>query len=672
MPNPLSLPKNFNSENFMLSKVTEYGTFHESRSAANLAKDLVANGTPQDLELAEKVIDAVLNCQELREGDPHYGNFFWMQEDDMVGDLNAVEFNLEKLIPMMLQHSNRLSIETRKRILQSIRLGLEEIRNLNVLVAYSNITMLDILNTCLGGELLNDPEISERGYKKLVEWISYTNQSGSLREFNSPTYGPVVIRALKCLTDHVRNKDTKIRAQTFSARLSLSIALHIHPTIGRWTGPHSRAYQPTIACKSPPELNMINDWIARGSIPAWINDVLKNSPLPFEIIETAIAEEISLTTYHSQSFALGVSTKETNGQSNTLIVHTHRKEHNRPGVLYTRYLTNDKWLGDFYHSTDRTMSRNLLDEGRFYGVQEGNRAIGLYAPSNLGVISSAKAALIFTERNLIDEIWIGNNRVQTLPVDIPPNEVVVIAHGSSLIAIRILTRTDLGRNAPIRLVEIKGDLVLEIYTYLGPKKSFWEMRWPGAFYKGQPQCGFFLEVSERTKYKNARAFSEVVSSGILKDTVRPPEVYDGKNERIWTIEYSRNGRILGLKVDLMEWVLKHRWTHKGTLGWPLLRSPFAKSTRTGIVTVGNATLTCSKNAAWLYASPSGTRFIAGTHGQTPSPLTLRVPTGKVGIEAMSTGTIVWDNGDVTVEGIGLKGKPDVTGGRLKHSTSSST
>ena len=129
----------------------------------DLAENLVASGTPQDLELAEKVLDAALNCQERREGDPHYGNFFWMREDDAVGDLNAVEFNLERLIPMMLQHGDRLSPEMRDRVLESIRLGLEEIRSLNVLVAYSNITMLDILNTCLGGELLGPAPITVGG-----------------------------------------------------------------------------------------------------------------------------------------------------------------------------------------------------------------------------------------------------------------------------------------------------------------------------------------------------------------------------------------------------------------------------------------------------------------------------------------------------------------------------
>ena len=90
------------------------------------------------------------------------------------------------------------------------------------------------------------------------------------------------------------------------------------------------------------------------------------------------------------------------------MVHYARKGADCPGVVYSRYLLDDKWLGDFYHATDRTKSRNLIEEGQFYGVQSGPRAIGLYTPRQLGVISSAKLALIWTQRALADEIWVGS------------------------------------------------------------------------------------------------------------------------------------------------------------------------------------------------------------------------------------------------------------------------
>lgn len=669
MTQPLPMPENFNPQTYLLFNRTENGLFHESRRGAAFAAQLVANGTPQDIELAHKVLNVVLGCQERRAGDPHHGNFMWMLEDDVVFDLNAVEFNLEHLTPMMIQHGDRLSPDLRARVLEAIRLGLDEIRRLDVLVAYSNITLLDILNSCLGGELLGDAAIAQRGYRKLVEWMAFTDMNGVPYEYNSPTYGAVNLRALKRLADLVQDNDTRIRARTMSARLGLSAALHIHAKTGRWAGPHSRAYHPSVVCETEAEVVLLNRWIADGTVPAWIADALHQRPAAFEIAETASADrQHGLTTYHSPSFALGVASQEFGDQSDVLMLHYHRPGAARPGVLYTRYLTNDKWLGDFYHATDRTKSRNLVEEGRFWGVQQGPRAIGLYTvPRSLGVIRSAKAAFVWTDRQHVDELWIGARKIDQLPAEAAPGEVIIVGSGDALVAVLPLARTDLGRDAPIRLVERQGDLVLEIYNYLGPQKSFWEMGWPGAFYKGKPQCGVYVEVAERSAYPDGRAFGQAVASGTLQDATEAPFTYDGVRPRLWTVEYARDGETLGIEVDLMEWRLQRRWTQDGESEWPMLRcttatQPIASETRTGHVTVGEAALTCGQDAAWLFASPATGRYVAAYHGLRPAPLSLVVPGGRVDVEAMGTGTVVWDNGQVAVEAVGLRGQPVILTG----------
>jgi len=110
----------------------------------------------------------------------------------------------------------------------------------------------------------------------------------------------------------------------------------------------------------------------------------------------------------------------------------------------------------------------------------------------------------------------------------------------------------------------------------------------------------------------------------------------------------------------MEWALERRWTQAGDIGWPMLNAPMAKETRTGHVEVGEATFDCGPEAAWLFASPATRRWVAAYHGAQPAPLTLTVPGGRVDIEAMGIGTIVWHNGQVTVEAIGLRGEPTVS------------
>jgi len=663
---PLPLPPDYDPLTHLQAQSTENGVFHESRKGAAFAQRLVANGTPQDLELAEKVLDTVLGCQETHPDDPHYGNFYWMLEDSVVFDLNAVEFNLERLIPMMIQHGERLSPTMQEKVLQAIRLGLAEIERLDVLVVYSNITLLDILNTCLGGELLQDESTTRRGQQKLAAWIKLTAENGTAFEFNSPTYTSVDIRALQVLASLVQDEKTRLMARSAADRLGLSVALHLHPATGRWAGPHGRSYQPTIACETPPEIELLKGWAAEGAVPAWVTQAVKARPDPFQVDETSFKPwKMTQTTFHSPSFALGTASREQSGQSNVLMAHYLRPGSEKPGVIYTRYLTNEKWLGDFYHATDRTRSRNLIEEGRFWGVQQGSRAIGLYSPpQNLGVIHSARAAIIWTGWKQVDEVWIGTQRVETFPAEVTPGEVVVVGSGSALTAVRPLTRTDLGRGAPIRLRQLQDDLLLEIYNYLGPEKPFWEMGYPGAFYKGKPQCGFYLEMAERDQHPDGRSFGELVASGTWLDQAAQPFVYASDRPRPWRVSYQRAGQEIGLEVDLMEWNLLRRWTQDGELGYPMLESPLARQGTSGEIRIGQAVLRWGEpdsqpEPAWLFALPEVGLWAAGYTGLQPVPLKLETPKGSAAVQSMACGTLVWENGQARVDAACLQEAPVV-------------
>lgn len=158
-------------------------------------------------------------------------------------------------------------------------------------------------------------------------------------------------------------------------------------------------------------------------------------------------------------------------------------------------------------------------------------------------------------------------------------------------------------------------------------------------------------MTERTAYPDGRAFGQAVTSGVLVDKTEAPFTYAAVGERLWMVEYTRDGQTLGIEVDLMVWALKRCWTQDGELGWPMLESPMARQSRTGHIEVGGATLDCGKESAWLFASPATGRYVAAYHGLLPAPLTLTMPGGTVEIPAMGTGTVVWDNGVVTVEAI---------------------
>ena len=661
---PLPLSTNYNPDTHMLARTTEFGTFHESRRAARFAADLVANGTPDDLSLAERVLDAALACQERDSRDPHVGNFYWMREDEVVADLNAVEFMLEALIPMLLRHGERLPTATQRRVRETIALGLAEIERLDVLVAYTNITVLDVLNSCLGGELLGDERMARRGQQKLLSWIAYTNGSGHPREYNSPTYTHVTLRALKTLTDLVQHEPTRLRARTLAARLAMSVALHIHGDgesgTGRWAGPHSRAYHPTVVGETPPEIELLQTWIADGTVPEWIADLLAARPNLLQVTETAERQrQLGFTTYQTPSFALGTATQHVSPQSNSCMLHYRRPNVEKSGVFYTRYLVDDKWFGDSYHATDRTQSRNLLDEGSFWSVQEGGRALCLYAPSpGMAHCRSAKAALIWTDVDQIDEIWLGDQRVKQLPCDVPSGATVVVSSGDAHVAVRPLHITALGRGAAVRLAARGGDLVLELVNYEGSEKDFWELRWPGAFYQGRPFCAFYLEVAERGEYADGATLARTIALGKLDERLDPPFTYAAEGERVYAVSHARDGRALGLEIDTMAWQLRRRWTQAGDVGWPMLESPLAVQSAGGHIELAGATLAWETNAtdvprpAWLLALPQTDTWVVGYTGLQPTTLRLTTPSGSLTVREMGMGTVVWRGGEVTVAAVG--------------------
>jgi len=641
----------------------------------NLAAELIENGTSLDLERAAKVLDAVFESQERRPGAPHYGNFTWEREDEMVEDLNAVHFTVMPLIKTMLRCGAAVPSSLRDKALEGIRLGLAAIARIDVHLRYTTIVAADVFDTCIGGELLDDQALMVRGRDKLRRWLAFTDRSGTFYEYNCPGYTGMSIERLAELAALSNDENTRTIARVFAARAGLSALLHGHLGTGRWSGPFSRAYQPQVEAKTPPEIDWMRHWVAEGILPEWAAAALEDKSFPLEIKETSDADgQQAMTTYMDEAFSLGVASKDLSSQANRFVEGessvfiAHFKCGEETGVLLSKYILDEKWLGDFRTTPSRSNMQLQPDEGRFWGVQDKTRAIGLYAPRVVGArqpCSGLKLALIWMRRDLVDEIWIGDRKVESLPVDVPEGTPVVACSGRMMTAVRPLTRTHLSHNPPLRLVERKGNLALEVYNYEGPAKTFWELGWPGSFYQGMPQCGFYAEVAERTAYVDGAAFAQAVAAGQLSDEAEAAFTYGGGDEeRLWKVEYERDGRSLGLEVDLMQWQLKRRWTEDGDQGWPMLESPLAKQSRDGQVELGGAALQCGKAAAWILASPQRQCWVAAYHGPEAAPLVFEVPEGKVEIESMSTGMVVWDKGRVCVEANDLRGTPKIEGGQL--------
>tara|TARA_A100001037_G_scaffold295158_1_gene313929 strand:- start:2083 stop:4170 length:2088 start_codon:yes stop_codon:yes gene_type:complete len=691
---PLSLPSPFDYDLYMPLTIVNGQEYHPPRKTAELLATLLANGTPEDIANAEKIVPGLLECQDTDPDSPHYGAFPSGKETP-VEALNIVEFCLFALIPMIMDHEALLSPETAQKLRESIRLALGNVRRIDVHHKYTNVAIKDITNTCMGGELLGDPEIAQRGYDKLKSWMAFTDRSGGNYEYNSIPYTPLAIHVLSTLTRRVKDADTRIRASVALSRMALGAYLHAHTPTHRWAGPHGRAYHFAVIGRGnhghtkEKETESLRDWLDTGRVPPWLDGLLDNPTWPDQVVETTGRDEgIYTSVFKDANYSFGVASRNMFNQdivyiawqSNVYTVHYRMPGEELAGVLYTRYVLDDNWLGDFSPGADRGSSGMIPDMGHFQGVQDENRAIALYIPRNLNGIErhhSAKAVIALPHWNPdTDKIWIDDFEVTTLPSLHDHNATVVLETGDIMIAIRPFTLTSLcmapwphGGKEQLRIADKDGTMTIELYNYRNAAKTFWELSWPGAFFQGWPQCGFYSEIANRNDYEDGAAFAAVVSSGQFRDESSPPATYSGSDTetRPWLVDYSRDGRTLGLKVDLFDWFrAPERYTHAGKVPMPMLDSRYAHQSRSGRIQISDVTLITKKDAAaWLYVSPDGQTIAAAYHGPTPSHLELVHRNFRVSLKSLECGTVVWAGGQVSVDAIGLTSEPAIAGSSLK-------
>lgn len=646
------------------------------RHVAEHARKLFDQGGPENIGQGLAALEAVLGCQEVREGSAHRGNFLWERDSPAIQDLNSVEFVLTHLIPLLLEHGEDFPVDIRSRANEAVRLGLEEIRRMDVALTYTNIASMDCSNSILGGELLSDTEFAERGYARLIAFVRLIADNGTIFEFNSPNYTQVTMEALGLIQKYSTSSSARIWARLAATRIGLSITLRIHPATGRLAGPFSRAYYPVLNYSADPYQRILEKWIEEGDIPGWIGKVLETGTLPRAIEETAHKGwGIGTYSYLSTSFSMGTASREVSRQTCPLVIQVDPTGATASGLICSRYSMGDSIELDRPAATTWGIDTSFYDDGKFFGVQHGSRAIGVYAPRGVETwdsfapasqhkFASARGSLVWLDRAAAKHIWVSDREIETLPHRVNPGEVVVVESGGAFIALLPLTISDLGYDAPIQISERKGRLYLDLYNYLGPEKVFWDMDRGSRFYQGQPQCAFYVEVAEKSGYSDGIEFARTVSTGAVRDESAPAFTsYRDRAKRPWTLEYSRGGETLGLEVDLMDWELLRRWNQDGDLDWPMLETAAAVHSAAGRLEAAGAVLSCGTAPALLWGDEASNVWAASYYGD-PAPLSLTVPGGSVQIERMGPGMVLWDGGKVTVEALEMSGKPLVEGGKL--------
>jgi hypothetical protein len=606
-----------------------------------------------DVAEAAAIVAAVIDSQVLDEGDPHRGNFLWLADDPEVADLNAVQFVLRGLLPLLLEQGERLPSGLLERCRVVVRAALEEEERMNVAPTYTNIHLMSLFALVVGGEWLGDERFAALGRERWQRWVDFTAASGAPHEFNSPSYGGINLSALAAIQMYARDALVRLQARLMYERLWLHVALHLHVPTGQVAGPHCRCYWDAMTTGRSsqkailwlltgwPWLDEPGPWLELALTDHWLpeaaRDWLERHPTTAEVRETANPEVGQhLTTYLTPTYALGTASS-TYGigqddfyiehQANYLLLHYVRPD--GFGMVYSRYVVNDRHRGRLGAAPDRPKTMNFYDQGHFGGAQLRNRAIALYAlmPQH-DEVSSLKTVVAFP--GIVDELWIEGARVEVaeLPRTLADGQWLVVVDGSVYVGVRPLEPSRLGRDAPILLERgPEGELWLTIYNYRGAPKRFWDYAsLGGAFWRGNVRVGYLLEVAARDEYLNAAAFLDHLRQAPVSDQM------DGSHVR--TVRFGE----LDLRFDLWHTRPIERLIAGAPYPAPMLDSPVAAQGDGGRLELGDAMLeTAAGVPTWLIARDD--TWTAVVPGRRRTRLRLTTPVGEAVAEAFGPGRI---------------------------------
>jgi hypothetical protein len=561
-------------------------------------------------------------------------------------------------------------------VLDMIRLGLDEIDRLDVHPSYTNIVLSDICNSILGGEAIDDSAYVERGARLFDEWFAFTNEAGAPHEYNSPTYLAVDIGRMAALAEHTRDPRIALKARIAEERLWVHVAAHYHPALAELAGPHSRSYRDgwtgaggylkLVLWKllGDDALRRTTSYFPKGReeghigvaesmyhCPPYVLDWLRAKRYPFATSERAdAAGGNDITTYMTDVYALGTAAAsygvgdppERWQQPNSLLLQFQREGDPSYGVMYARYVINDKTPGATMHESMRD-AEDFWDEGRFVGAQHRNRAIIAYGllprvrPTqsyklSLRILGGAK-----------QPVWAGDRRTDRFPAMVRAGEPIVVGVGAVYIAMIPLDPTNMGAEAPIELSVSGDELVLDVYNYRGPPKSFWEHRSQGGpFYKGNVRNAVVIEVAARDEFESLAAFRAHIARATVAESV--------SDDFSRQIVYAAGGESLSLCYSLWDMRVIER-KHNGVTYTPPpgvagavdAAGPQWVQSRDTLIELGGAKLLAGLAPKSLFTDRDAHRYVFVNPSDEVVPIWIETPATIVETDEFAFGRIEIDD-----------------------------
>jgi hypothetical protein len=687
------LAQAFDAEAGLVAQVDAAGVRHLTVASLDYARCLLHTGDAPAVAEAARILEALLAAQELRLGHPHRGAFRFGLEDAEVTGLNVVSFVLLRLATDWDGPIGRLPATLQAVLLDRVRLALAALQQLHVHPCYTNAALMEVTNAILWGERLDDAALLAHGSGRFNGWLAATG-AGAPYEYNSPAYLATDLTVLATLGTLAADPAVRLKARVMEERLWLHGLLHYHAATGRQAGPHARAYHAQMhgapqglagllwqelglkaATGGSPYIDGIDEpgdvWTALTAyhcpphLAAWVD--AQEHHYPYTVQETAAgAPGTDLTTYLTADYALGTASRTyTIGQRGYFIEHQANYcllhyRHHQPGetttagragaawrTLYTRFVTNQRYLGTIRQHAIGSARTNFYDQGLFAGHQQRDVAIALYG-LELGeqALHSVEALVVLPGPVRPDAVFVGGRQVgipEATPLPVPDNTWVIVQDGAVWVGLWPLQRDHLGEPQPLELRLLPTDeLVLAMPQFRSPEpKWFWEYESEqAAFYRRNIRSGFLIVVGEAARYANQAAFAARLARATIADELA--------GDGTWTVGYRADDAWLSLTYDLVRNRPVARLVDGQPLVAPALASPWAVAASGGEARLGEAVLQTGDAPAVLLARDalsaprSGPPWVweATRLANQPGPVRLTTSVGTVACPAFGFGSIL--------------------------------
>lgn len=226
------------------SKIPSGVLVHPTRESLYYAIALLKRNQKGDVPRAHQIIGKVLPFQETQQSSPAYGVWPWVTEEplDQMGsvDLNWADFCGSAIAQLLVDHSDQLSSPLRQEMKTSLRHAAKAIQRRDVQPGYTNIAILGGGVCAIAGEQLNDKQLLDYGQRRLENIVRYTDTIDGFTEYNSPTYGKVVIGESERILQLAKSKRVRSAAESLRTSAWQMIGESFHPATQQWAGPHSR------------------------------------------------------------------------------------------------------------------------------------------------------------------------------------------------------------------------------------------------------------------------------------------------------------------------------------------------------------------------------------------------------------------------------------------------